>query len=489
MEYEAVIGLEVHAELLTESKMFCSCPVVDSTQAAPNIAVCPVCAGMPGVLPVVNKKAVEYAMRVALALECKIAHLSLFDRKNYFYPDLPKGYQISQFEFPLAQHGRLAIHTSSGEKVVRILRTHLEEDAGKLTHIQDNDQPHSLVDLNRAGVGLLEIVTEPDMRSAEEARAYAETLHSIIRYLGVNSGDMSKGVIRFEANVSVREAGSEILNPRVEIKNLNSFRSLERSIIYQIELQTEKMKRGEPVVQETVGWDESKEITFSQRSKEEAHDYRYFPEPDLPPLVIDQEWINRVAAALPELPVAKAARFEQEYNLNSNTALQLVQERSTADFYESVLKADPSLSPKTAAAWVTGELFSWMNQTGESCEELRVSPANLAELLHMIQQNEINQTTAKTVLVDMLKTGDSAQKLVDAKGLKQISNTEDIAALVQNAISAHPKELAAYLGGKETLSNWFFGQVMRAAKGKANPQIVRAELEQQLKQLKENPES
>ncbi len=486
MEYEPVIGLEVHAELLTNSKMFCSCPVVDSTQAAPNIAVCPVCAGMPGVLPVVNQKAVEYAMRVALALECKIAHLSLFDRKNYFYPDLPKGYQISQFEYPLAQHGRLVIHTSNGEKVVRILRTHLEEDAGKLTHVQKDGQSYSLVDLNRAGVALLEIVSEPDMRSAEEARAYAETLRSIIRYLGVNSGDMSKGVIRFEANVSVREAGSEILNPRVEIKNLNSFRALERAVLYQIDLQTEKMKRGEAVVQETVGWDEAREVTFSQRSKEEAHDYRYFPEPDLPPLVIESEWIERVAAGLPELPAAKADRFKQEYQLNANIALQLVEERSTADFYEAVLKADPSLSPKTAAGWVTGELFGWMNQTGECCEELRISPADLAKLLGMIQQNEINQTTAKSVLVDMLQTGKSAQELVATKGLKQISNAEDIAVLVREALEANPKEMSAYLEGKETLSNWFFGQVMRAAHGKANPQVVRAELEQQLNSRKEN---
>jgi len=489
MKYEAVIGLEVHAELLTDSKMFCSCPVVDSTQAAPNIAVCPVCAGMPGVLPVVNKKAVEYAMRVALALECEIAHLSLFDRKNYFYPDLPKGYQISQFEYPLAQHGRLLIHTAGGEKEVRILRTHLEEDAGKLTHVQSEDQSYSLVDLNRAGVGLLEIVSEPDMRSAEEARVYAETLHSIIRYLGVNSGDMSKGVIRFEANVSIREAGSEILNPRVEIKNLNSFRSLERAIVYQIGQQIEKMERGEAVVQETVGWDETSETTFSQRSKEEAHDYRYFPEPDLPPLVIEQEWIDQVAAALPELPLAKAARFEREYDLNPGIAQQLVQERSTADFYEAVLRAGPSLSPKTAAAWVTGELSNWMNQSGECCEELRVSPAGLAELLLMIQQNEINQTTAKAVLSELLQTGGSAIDLVAAKGLKQISNAEDIAGMIQTAIAAHPKELASYLDGKETLSNWFFGQVMRAAKGKANPQIVRAELERQLNHFKGNPPS
>ena len=480
MEYEAVIGLEVHAEMLTETKMFCSCPVVDSTQAEPNIAVCPVCSGMPGVLPVVNKQAVEYAMRVALALNCEIAHQSLFDRKNYFYPDLPKGYQISQFEHPLAEHGKLIIHTSKGEQTVRITRAHLEEDAGKLTHVVDQEGSYSLVDLNRAGVSLLEIVSEPDMHSAEEARAYAEALRSIIRYVGVNSGDMSKGVIRFEANVSVRPLGTDVLNPRVEIKNLNSFRALERAVNYQIALQIEKMKRGEAVRQETVGWDESKGVTFSQRGKEEAHDYRYFPEPDLPPLVIEQDWIEKVAAELPELPREKAIRFKQEYRLATPIIQQLIEEQSVANYFEETLKSGKNIQPKTSASWITGELFSWMNQSGECCQELKVKPAQLAELLTSLSAGEVNQNTAKSVLEEMLKSGKSAAEIISSKGLKQISDTETISKLVQQVLKEHPKELNTYLNGKDTLANWFFGQAMRAARGKANPQIIRAELEQQL---------
>ena len=345
MEYEVVIGLEVHTEMLTESKMFCACPVLDYTRAAPNIAVCPVCAGMPGVLPVINQKAVEYAVRVGLALECEIAPVSIFARKNYFYPDLPKGYQISQFEEPLANHGRLKIKTSQGEKTIRILRAHLEEDAGKLTHMERDGETYSLVDLNRAGVALLEIVTEPDMRSVEEAVAYGRALRDIIRYVGVNSGDMSKGVMRFEANISVREKGTDVLNPRAEIKNLNSFRAMERAVAYQIEQQIAKMERGEVVEQETLGWDEARQVTYSQRSKEDAHDYRYFPEPDLPPLVLEQAWINEIAASLPELPQAKADRFQSQYDLTEVDANVLVGEQDIANFFEAVLAAAPILPP------------------------------------------------------------------------------------------------------------------------------------------------
>ncbi|TLN28073.1 Asp-tRNA(Asn)/Glu-tRNA(Gln) amidotransferase subunit GatB, partial [bacterium] len=313
MNYEPVIGLEVHAEMLTRSKMFCGCPVVDSTRAEANVAVCPVCAGMPGVLPVVNRQAVEYALRVALALECSVANSSLFERKNYFYPDLPKGYQISQYEYPLAERGRLVIDTSAGERLIRVRRVHLEEDAGKLTHIEKDGEHYSLVDLNRAGVALLEIVSEPDMHSMEEARAYAEGLRAILRALGVNSGDMEKGVIRFEANISIRPAGSTGLGTRTEVKNLNSFRALERSITYEIERQSALLDAGGRVDQETLGWDEPNNRTNSQRSKEEAHDYRYFPEPDLPPLVVEPEWVEQVRAALPELPRARAQRFVREY--------------------------------------------------------------------------------------------------------------------------------------------------------------------------------
>src|SRR5512143_1600340 len=294
MEYEPVIGLEVHAELQTKSKMFCGCAVVDSTLAAPNSAVCPVCSGMPGTLPVVNQSAVEYAIRVALALDCEVQHTSIFARKNYFYPDLPKGYQISQYESPLAVNGKLAIQTPDGEKIVRVRRVHLEEDTGKLTHVERDGQSYSLVDLNRAGVPLLEIVSEPDMHSAEDARAYGEALRDILRYLQVNSGDMEKGVIRFEANISVRPKGQKELGLRTEVKNLNSFRAMERAIIYEVERQSRILAAGGVVEQETLGWSEARGQTYPQRSKEEAHDYRYFPEPDLPPLVVEGEWVEHV---------------------------------------------------------------------------------------------------------------------------------------------------------------------------------------------------
>jgi aspartyl-tRNA(Asn)/glutamyl-tRNA(Gln) amidotransferase subunit B len=329
-EYEPVIGLEVHAELRTKSKMFCSCAVVDSVSAPPNTAVCPVCTGMPGTLPVVNRMAVEYGVRVALALGCTVNPVSIFARKNYFYPDLPKGYQISQYEEPLAENGKLVIQTAEGEKSIRVRRVHLEEDTGKLTHITGG----SLVDLNRAGVPLLEIVSEPDMRSIEEARAYAESLREILRYLEVNSGDMEKGVIRFEANISVRPKGSDVLNTRVEIKNLNSFRALERATAFEIERQSKILANGGVVEQETLGWNEAKETTYSQRSKEDAHDYRYFPEPDLPPLVVDESWLERVRAGLPELPRAKYLRFIEQYGLTEYDADVLTSDKAVAEYFE-----------------------------------------------------------------------------------------------------------------------------------------------------------
>ncbi len=485
MEYEAVIGLEVHAELRTHSKMFCACPVVDSTQALPNTSVCPVCAGMPGVLPVVNQQAVEFGIRVGLALGCTIAHTSIFARKNYFYPDLPKGYQISQYEEPLAVNGLLPIRTSAGEKVVRVRRVHLEEDAGKLTHVTRDGQSFSLVDLNRAGLPLLEIVSEPDMRSSEEAIAYATALRDILRYLGVNSGDMEKGVIRFEANTSIRPLGSAELGVRTEVKNLNSFRALQRSIDYEIKRQTGLAEQGQAIRQETLGWDVEKEATFSQRGKEEAHDYRYFPEPDLPPLVVDPEWIERVRAALPELPRARALRFQQQYGLSEYDAGLLVDERAVGDYFEQAVASTPEVSPKALANWVTGDLFSLMNQNNTPIEALRVQPAGLAGLVRLLGQGEINTTTAKAVLADMFSSGQSAQEIIAARGLQQISDGDTIAGLVEQTLAANPQEVSGYLNGKETVSRWFFGQVMRAAGGKANPQVVQAELERQLAALKE----
>jgi aspartyl-tRNA(Asn)/glutamyl-tRNA(Gln) amidotransferase subunit B len=533
MEFEPVIGLEVHAELETRSKMFCSCPVVDSTLAEPNVAVCPVCTGMPGVLPVVNRSAVEYALRVAVALECEIALTSIFARKNYFYPDLPKGYQISQYEQPLARHGRLSILTAEGERVIRIRRVHLEEDTGKLTHVSvvpeqpvetrdpeirfssprmapgaspgagsgaaegENGVAYSLVDLNRAGIPLLEIVTEPDLKSAEEVRAFASALRSLLRYLGVNSGDLEKGVLRVEPNVSVRPVGTNRFGTRVEIKNLNSFRALERSVAYEIERQIAVIKQGQPVRQETVGWDDDVEVTFTQRVKEGEDDYRYFPEPDLPPLVVEPEWIERVRNALPELPHAKFHRLRQQYGLNEYDARVLVAEVAVADYFERVVSALENDLPvpaarvnasgaKSVANWITGELFGLLNQTGASIEFARIPPEALADLVRLVSRGDLNVNTAKSVLAEMFTTGKPAEAIVRERGWRQISDPEIIAGLVEQVLADHPGQVQEYLRGKTSIARWLFGQVMRSALRQANPQMVQQELQRQLEQFRES---
>ena len=490
MEFEAIIGLEVHAELETKSKMFCSCPVVDSTAAEPNSAVCPVCTGMPGVLPVVNIRAVEYALRVALALECEIAPISIFARKNYFYPDLPKGYQISQYEQPLARHGHLTILTPTGERLIRIRRVHLEEDTGKLTHISEDEEPYSLVDLNRSGVPLLEIVTEPDLHTVEEVRSYATGLRSILRYLGVNSGDMQKGVMRIEPNISVRPAGSKEMGTRVEIKNLNSFRALERSVEYEIKRQSEQLRLDQPVIQETVGWDEGQGVTFTQRVKETENDYRYFAEPDLPPLVVESDWIEQIRAGLPELPAEKFHRFCQQYQINEYDAGVLVAERAVADYFEAAVKAadadlESEVSPKLVSNWLTGEFFGLLNQSGLSIEQARITPEALASLIQMVAKSSINQNTAKNVLREMFDSGKSANEIVAEENLQQISDSNRIAEIVKQVLAENPSQVGEYLDGKDTIAKWLFGQVMRAAKGQANPQVVQAELDQQLAELRE----
>ena len=399
MEFEPVIGLEVHAELRTQSKMFCSCAVVDSTSAAPNTVVCPVCSAMPGALPVVNQKAVEYGIRVALALECEVQNTSIFARKNYFYPDLPKGYQISQYEQPLAINGKLVIRTSDGERIIRVRRVHLEEDTGKLTHVERDGQSYSLVDLNRAGVPLLEMVSEPDLHSAEEACAYAESLRDILRYLGVNSGDMEKGVIRFEANVSVRPKGTTELGTRTEVKNLNSFRALERSIEYEIERQSKVIEAGGTVEQETLGWNEARGETYSQRSKEDAHDYRYFPEPDLPPLIVENSWIENIRKDLPELPRARYLRFIKDYALTEYDAARLTEEKEVADYFETAVKGlPPNIPAKTIANWMLGDLFSLMNQDNITVNQLKVRPGALAELVKIVSEGKSTNQGAKEVL-------------------------------------------------------------------------------------------
>jgi len=486
MEFEPVIGLEVHAELLTKSKMFCSCAVVDSTLSAPNIAVCPVCSGMPGTLPVVNRMAVEIAIRVALALECKVNHTSIFARKNYFYPDLPKGYQISQYEDPLGVNGKLAIQTSEGEQVIRVRRVHLEEDTGKLTHVERDGKSYSLVDLNRAGVPLLEIVSEPDIHSAEAAHAYGEALRAVLRYLGANSGDMEKGVIRFEANISVRPKGTTGLGTRTEVKNLNSFRAMDRSIAYEIERQSRILSEGGIVDQETLGWSEARGATYSQRSKEDAHDYRYFPEPDLPPLVLEHGWVDRLSKGLPELPHARVVRFMSQYGLNDYNAWRLTADRELADYFEKVVAQRSSTvvvaDPKLVANWMLGDLFSLMNQAGITIDRLQVAPGALAQLVTMVSDGQINQSSAKEVLVEMFSSDRSPADIVEARGLTQVSDESFISNLVRQALSENPKEVASYKAGKVGIANFLFGQGMKKAAGKANPQVVRAELERQLLQ-------
>lgn len=485
MRYEAVIGLEVHAELQTQTKMFCSCPVVDLTVAKANTAVCPVCCGLPGALPVINQRAVKYAVRVALALDCVINETSIFARKNYFYPDLPKGYQISQYEYPLAEFGHLIIDTAIGEKSVRIRRVHMEEDTGKLTHVnEESSESYSLVDLNRAGVSLLEIVSEPDMNSAEEASAYASALRDLVRSLGVNSGDMEKGVIRFEANVSIRPIGTTELGTRVEIKNLNTFRGMEKAIRYEVERQSHLLDAGLVVAQETLGWNENEEVTYIQRSKEEAHDYRYFPEPDLPPLVIPSEWVEEIKSQLPELPRARFKRFQSAYQLNPDEARLLANDIQISTYFEEAAALDPSIPAKLLSNWVSGTIFAWMNTHEENIQQIRVRPAQLVELLQTLQRAEINQSTAKTILDEMLHSGQSAGEIIAAHGFQLLSNTSELDTLVANVLAQNQKAVADYQSGKETLANWFFGQVMRAAKGQADPKVLQKVLEKHLQALK-----
>jgi len=464
--YEPVIGLEVHAEMLTASKMFCTCSVVDSTQAEPNTHVCPVCTAQPGTLPVINQQAVEFGIMVGLALNCHINEFNQFARKSYFYPDLPKGYQISQYAYPLASDGWLDVEVDGHTERIGITRAHLEEDTGKSFHVGD----YSLVDLNRAGVPLLEIVSEPDFRSVEAVEAYARKLRAILQYLGVNHGDMSKGVLRFEANVSVRPLGSDAFFTRTEIKNLNSIRSLVRASRYEIGRQIEQHKRGNRVIQQTMGFNEDTGQTVTQRIKERPDDYRYFPEPDLPPVKVSREWVKRVRAALPELPDARRDRFSAAYGLSPQDAAILTADKATADYFEAIVAA--GVEAQTAANWVTGELFRLMNEQGVEIDALNVTPEGLAALIGLVEDETINQNTAKDVLAQMLQTGESAQAIVEAKGLAQISDEGALAALVDKVIAANPEPVASYLDGKENLLGWFVGQVMRETRGQANAQMV-----------------
>ena len=474
--YEPVIGLEVHAQIHTASKMFCSCPVVEDTgDLPPNTYVCPVCTAMPGTLPVINRRAVEMAIMAGLALNCEVNSITVFSRKNYFYPDLPKGYQISQYDLPICTGGYLEIEAGGERKRIGVTRAHMEEDAGKLYHVG----PVSLVDFNRAGVPLIEIVSEPDMRSVEEVRAYATKLRSILVYLGVNSGDMEKGVMRFEANVSVRAAGSGAMNPRHEIKNLNSFRALARSVEYEIRRQIEVYESGGTITQQTMGWDETRCVTVSQRGKEQAHDYRYFPEPDLPPLEIGREWVEELRAQLPELPEAKHARFIADYGLSAYDAGVLVADKAVADYYEAAAAADKA-NPKTVANWITGALFRLMKESGPEIGAVTVSPQALAELIGLVEDNTINTNTGKQVLEEMFASGSSARQIVEGRGLAQVSDAAALEKIVAQVLEENPQQVGKYLSGKGQVLGWLMGQVMKATRGKANPQMVRELLQTQL---------
>ncbi|MQC25846.1 MAG: Asp-tRNA(Asn)/Glu-tRNA(Gln) amidotransferase subunit GatB [Chloroflexi bacterium] len=479
-QYEAVVGLEVHAVMETQSKMFCDCPVVDSTHHEPNVAVCPVCAGMPGMLPVLNKAAVEFALRVALALHCEINSTSIFARKSYFYPDLPKGFQISQYEQPLAVNGWLRIPTESGELRVGIRRVHLEEDTGKLTHLGEDGDRRTLVDLNRSGVPLLEIVTEPDLHTVEAVRNCAYALRSIMRYLEVNSGNLEKGLLRIEPNISIRERGSQALSTRVEIKNLNSFRSLERALEFELARQAELVDAGGAVQQQTLGWDDVRGSTQAQRSKEVAEDYRYFPEPDLPPLVVDDKWVREIEADLPELPQEKRKRFVEMVGLSDYDAGLLVAERSVAEFFDAALGAIHKADAKMLANWITGPLFELLNKDGYSIESLPFGPEPFAELVDMVASGEINASSARSVLSEMAANGKKPKELVQARGLAQISSETDIGELAERVIQKNSQQVADYVAGKDEVLNWFFGQAMLASQGKANPTLLRQALRVQL---------
>ena len=466
MEFEPVIGLEVHAQLLTNTKIFCGC----STKfgASPNGSTCPVCLGMPGVLPVLNRKVVEFAIRMAIATNCRVNPENVFARKNYFYPDLPKGYQISQYALPLAEDGHLDVELKGGKKKIGIIRIHLEEDAGKLLH--DERNPWSYVDLNRTGVPLIEIVSAPDIRSAEEASAYLKRLHEILVYLDICDGNMEEGSFRCDANVSLRPRGREAFGTRTELKNMNSFRNVQRALEYEIKRQQYILESGGAVLQETRLWDDGQGATFSMRGKEEAHDYRYFPDPDLVPVVVDSAWVERIRRELPELPLEKRERFVRDYAIPPYDAGVLTSSRALADYYEEVVRR--SDRPKIAANWVMGDILRFLNEDKKDIRDCPVKPESLAEMILLIENGTISGKIAKEVAEEMYRTGKPPKTVVEEKGLVQITDADAVAAAIRKILEAHPTQLAQYRSGKEKVFGFFVGQVMKATQGKANPQLV-----------------
>ncbi len=474
MELEPVIGLEVHAQLKTKTKIFCSCPTAFG--ASPNTHTCPVCLGMPGVLPVLNKKVVEYTLRMALATHCEIARENRFARKNYFYPDLPKGYQISQYELPIAHSGHVKLEVGGYPKKIRINRIHMEEDAGKLTH--DPERPRSMVDFNRTGVPLMEIVSEPDIRSPAEAGDYLRNLRSILRYLDISDGNMEEGSFRCDANISLRPKGSDRYGTRTELKNLNSFKHVEKALHYEIRRQKEILAEGGQVIQETRLWNPVNNRTTAMRSKEEAHDYRYFPDPDLLPIVVDDDWVAAIRKTLPELPHVKKERFKAVYGLSSYDAEVLTATRDVADYFEACLKIFPH--PKQAGNWIMGPLLGLLNAARKSIIQSPVSAPHLAELLKLIDNRVISGKIAKTVFDEMAQSGKQPRVIVEEKGLVQVTDISAIEATVQNILQQCPREVEAYRNGKSKLLGFFVGQVMKATGGKANPKIANEVLRRRL---------
>ncbi len=467
MAFEPVIGLEVHAQLKTKTKIFCSC----STQfgKSPNANTCPVCAGMPGVLPVLNSQAVTFAIKAGLATDCAIARESRFDRKNYFYPDLPKGYQITQYAAPIAEHGHLDIDTEeNGQKTIGITRIHMEEDAGKLIH--DPVRAKSMVDLNRTGVPLIEIVSEPDIRTAKEAGAYLRKLHTILKYIDVCDGNMEEGSFRCDANISLRPVGQEEFGTRAELKNLNSFKNVEKAINYEIQRQTYVLEEGKKVIQETRLWDPNKNKTASMRGKEEAHDYRYFPDPDLVPLIVDEQWIQSVTKEMPELPDQKQARFIEQFKLSSYDAKVLTTSIDLADYFEKTIENLSDI--KQAANWTMTTLLGMLNTKGLNITQSPVTAAAFSTLLQLLEKGSINANAAKTVFEEMAASGKEPGVIVKEMGLEQVSDQSELEEIVTGIINDNPDEAAAYRDGKTKLFSFFMGQVMKKTRGKADPKIV-----------------
>ncbi|MGG1314860.1 MULTISPECIES: Asp-tRNA(Asn)/Glu-tRNA(Gln) amidotransferase subunit GatB [Cohnella] len=473
--YETVIGLEVHVELHTKSKIFCGCST--SFGAPPNTHTCPVCLGHPGVLPVLNRQAVEFAMKAAMAINCEIAEWCKFDRKNYFYPDSPKAYQISQYDQPIGRNGWIDIEVDGKTKRIGITRLHLEEDAGKLTHIEGGYG--SLADFNRVGTPLVEIVSEPDIRSPEEARAYLEKLKAIMQYCEVSDVKMEEGSLRCDANISLRPRGQKEFGVKTELKNMNSFRGVQRGLEYEQMRQAEVLESGGVIVQETRRWDEAQGKTFSMRGKEDAHDYRYFPDPDLVRLHIDEEWKARVRASIPELPDARKARYTQEYGLSSYDAGVLTSSKKLADLFEESLKY--TSDAKASANWIMGDLLGYLNANNLELDDVKITGQGLGEMIGLIEKGTISNKIAKTVFKTMLEKGGSPQQIVEEQGLVQISDEGAIIAIVDEVIARNPQSVEDYRGGKEKALGFLVGQIMKETKGKANPGLVNKLLLERLK--------